>query len=85
MDFLNLEGKNFVVFGVANRRSIAYHIAMNLEENGGRVFYVVHSQSRYEQLKKGLLKGREVFTCDVSKEEQNQFACREVKGERSFI
>ena len=32
MSFLNLEGKVFVVFGVANRRSVAYHIARILEE-----------------------------------------------------
>ena len=36
MSFLNLEDKVFVVFGVANRRSVAYRIARTLEEEGAR-------------------------------------------------
>ena len=34
MDFLQLESKTIVVFGVANKKSVAYQIAKTLEEAG---------------------------------------------------
>ena len=40
-DFLQLEGKNFLVFGVANRKSVAFHITKNLLECGSRCVLVV--------------------------------------------
>ncbi len=36
-DFLQLSGKTFVVFGVANRKSVAWLIAKSLEEQGAKV------------------------------------------------
>ncbi|MFQ5591556.1 MAG: enoyl-ACP reductase [Phycisphaerae bacterium] len=64
MSFLNLEGKVFVVFGVANKRSVAYMIARTLEAEGAKVVYSVHSEARRRSLGK-LLAGREVYTCDL--------------------
>jgi enoyl-[acyl-carrier protein] reductase I len=43
MDFWQLEGKSFLVFGVANRKSVAYHIGRQLVEVGSRPVYVVRS------------------------------------------
>lgn len=63
-DFLQLAGKNIVVFGVANRKSVAYHIGKTLEEVGANVVYVVRSEARRESLKK-LLADRHVVVCDV--------------------
>ncbi len=39
MDFLQLADKTIVVFGVANKKSVAWHIGKTLEESGatGRV------------------------------------------------
>jgi len=68
-DFLQLEEKTFVVFGVANRKSVAYHIAKTLEEAGATVVYVVRSAERRESLAK-LLKDREVLICDVEDQQQ---------------
>jgi enoyl-[acyl-carrier protein] reductase I len=68
-DFLQLENRSIVVFGVANRKSVAYHIAQTLEEAGAKVVYVVRSEARKESLKK-LLADREIHVCDV--EHQNQ-------------
>ena len=48
MSFLELEGKTFVVFGVANRRSVAYRVARTLEEEGAHVVYSVRSEVRRE-------------------------------------
>lgn len=69
MDFLQLAGKTVVVFGVANRKSVAWHIARTLEEFGTHVVYVVRSEQRRESLAR-LLDGREVHVCDVEYEEQ---------------
>lgn len=69
MDFLQLTGKKVVVFGVANKKSVAYHIAKTLEESGARVVYVVRSEERKSQLAK-LLDGRELHVCDVEYPEQ---------------
>jgi len=43
MSFLNLENKNILVMGVANKKSVAWHIAKILEEEGANVLYTVRS------------------------------------------
>jgi enoyl-[acyl-carrier protein] reductase I len=68
-DFLQLANKTLVVFGVANRKSVAYHIAKTLEEAGAHILYVVRSEERKQSTAK-LLKDREVFVCDVEFPEQ---------------
>ena len=69
MDFLQLAGKTIVVFGVANKKSVAWHIGQTLEESGARVVYVVRSEQRKSSLAR-LMGDRPVFVCDVEFEEQ---------------
>ncbi len=69
MSFLDLENKTFVVFGVANKRSVAWHVARLLEEQGATVVYSVRSAARRDSLS-GLLAGREVHVCDLEDEKQ---------------
>lgn len=69
MDFLGLSGKTLLVFGVANKKSVAYHVGKTLEEAGANVVYVVRSEERKQSVAK-LLAGREVHVCDVEFEEQ---------------
>jgi enoyl-[acyl-carrier protein] reductase I len=69
MDFLGLTGRTLLVFGVANKKSVAWHVAKTLEEVGAKVVYVVRSEERRESVAK-LLAGREVHVCDVEFEEQ---------------
>ena len=68
MSFLNLENKNILVMGVANKKSVAWHIAKTLEEEGANVLYSVRSNERKKSLDK-LLAGKPVFICDVEKPE----------------
>jgi enoyl-[acyl-carrier protein] reductase I len=63
-DFLELAGRTFLVFGVANRKSVAWFIARTLEEQGATVVYSVRSETRRKSLET-LLAGRRVFVCDV--------------------
>ncbi len=67
-DFLQLEGKSFLILGVANRKSVAYHIARTLEEAGARCVHVVRDDAVRAATAK-LLDGRDVHTCDVEKPE----------------
>ncbi|HVS52323.1 MAG TPA: SDR family oxidoreductase [Opitutaceae bacterium] len=66
-DFLQLAGKTFLVFGVANRKSVAWFIAKSLEDQGARVVYSVRSETRKKSLEP-LLAGKPVFICDVERE-----------------
>lgn len=80
MDFLKISGKHFLVFGVANKKSVAWHIARNLEENGATVIYVVRSESRRESTAK-LLKDRRVLVCDVEFDDQIQAVADSLKAD----
>jgi len=67
MSFLDLGGRTFLIFGVANRKSVAWAIASRLEKEGARVLYSVRSEKRRESLAK-LLGGRSCYVCDVEEE-----------------
>jgi len=69
MDFLELAGKSVLVFGVANRKSVAWHIGRTLGEVGAEVVYVVRSQERKQSTAK-LLGDAPVYVCDVEQEDQ---------------
>src|SRR6188768_1513750 len=69
MDFLGLSGKTLLVFGVANKKSVAYAVAKTLEEAGAKVVFVVRSHERRDSLAK-LLADREIYVCDVEFDEQ---------------
>lgn len=68
-DFLQLKGRRFVVFGVANRKSVAYHVGKLLGETGAEVVYVVRSPERRDSLLK-LLKGASIHVCDLEHQDQ---------------
>jgi enoyl-[acyl-carrier protein] reductase I len=69
MDFLQLAGKTVLVFGVANRKSVAWHVGRVLSEAGAKVVYVVRSEERKASVAK-LLGEADVFVCDVEFEDQ---------------
>lgn len=69
MDFLQLAGKNIVVCGVANRKSVAFHAGRVLAEAGANVLYVVRSEARRESVSK-LVGSAPVFVCDVEHQDQ---------------
>ena len=69
VDFLNLADKTFLITGVANRKSVAWHVARVLTEAGARVIYSVRSAARQESLRK-LVGDAPVLVCDVEFPEQ---------------
>jgi enoyl-[acyl-carrier protein] reductase I len=84
LSFLDLSGKTFLVFGVANKRSVAYHIARLLEEEGATVVYSVRSGSRRDSLA-SLLTDREVHVCDVESDEQIRALAEAVRANHPVI
>ena len=69
MDFLQLTGKSILIFGVANRKSVAWHIGRVLSEAGARCVYVVENDQVRQSAAK-LLGQSEVYICDVQRQEQ---------------
>jgi enoyl-[acyl-carrier protein] reductase I len=68
----DLQGRNAVVFGVANKRSIAWSIAQGLHAAGMKLA-VTYQNERLEQESKDLIQslpGAEGFMCDVSRDEE---------------
>jgi enoyl-[acyl-carrier protein] reductase I len=69
VDFLQLAGKRILVMGVANRKSVAWHISRVLVDAGAEVIYSVRSQERRAQVQQ-LVGDAPVFVCDVEFEDQ---------------
>lgn len=69
MDFLQLHGKRILIFGVANRKSVAYHIAKVLIEAGAECSLVVLNETIRESASR-LLPGCPAYVCNVEDEEQ---------------
>lgn len=67
MDLLRLAGKNIVIFGLANKKSVAYAIGRVLVEAGAQVIHVVRNEQRAETAAK-LFPKSPIFCCDVSEE-----------------
>jgi enoyl-[acyl-carrier protein] reductase I len=64
VSFLGLDDKVFIVFGIANKRSVAYRIAQGLLDEGATLVCSVRSEARREAVEK-LLPECDVHVCDV--------------------
>ncbi len=69
MDFLDIAGKTFLVFGVANKKSVAFSVGEVLSEAKAHVIYSVQSAERKESVSK-ILPGADIFVCDVEREHE---------------
>lgn len=69
MSFLQLTDKTILIFGLANRKSVAWHISRVLEEAGAKCVYVVQNEQIRETVAK-MTGDAEVFVCDVEHEDQ---------------
>ncbi len=78
----SLAGRNAVVFGVANKRSIAWSIAQGMHAAGARLA-ITYQNERLEQEAKDLilsLPGAEAFRCDVSQDQEVDRLFSELRG-----
>jgi enoyl-[acyl-carrier protein] reductase I len=65
---LSMQGKNAVIFGVANKRSIAWAIAQRLSESGAKLAITYQNERMKAEAHDliGSLANAEAFQCDVS-------------------
>jgi enoyl-[acyl-carrier protein] reductase I len=77
MDFLGVENKTFLVFGVANKKSVAYFVGQVLTEQKAWVVYVVQNMEKKESVSK-LFPGADIYVCDVEREEEIISLARDV-------
>lgn len=78
---LNLEGRVAVVFGLANKRSIAWGIAQKLHEAGAKLA-ISYQNERMKAEAQGLiddLPGAEAFQCDVSSDAEIEHVFSQLK------
>jgi len=68
MSFLEFEGKKFLVFGVANKKSVAYFIADIIRKEGGSLILSTLNQEKQEAAMK-LFPEAQTLICDVSRQE----------------
>ena len=71
-DFLELAGRHVLVLGVANRKSVAWHVAQVLTEAGAHVIYGVRSPQRADAVRALVGTDAPVLVCDVEKPEEIQ-------------
>ena len=69
MSFLRLGGKTFLVVGVANRKSVAYHVAAGLRDEGATIVLAVRDTAAVQKVG-ALFPGVDIFPCDVENEDE---------------
>jgi enoyl-[acyl-carrier protein] reductase I len=77
----SLDGRVAAVFGVANKRSIAWSIARGLHQAGAKLAITYQNERLAEEAKDLIasLAGAEAFMCDVSKDEEIERVLLELK------
>ena len=85
MSFLDMEGKKVLVFGVANRKSVAFHVGQALKEIGAEALYAVKTREIYEVAQKFLPAGSRIYVCDVEKEGDVERLAADIKREHSTL
>lgn len=86
---LSLEGRNIVVMGVANKRSIAWGIARSLHNAGARLIFT-YAGERLEKSVKELADSLErndsiVLPCDVTNDQEIEACFADIKKEVGVI
>src|SRR5690625_2670020 len=80
-----LKGKNIVVMGVANQRSIAWRIAQSLHKQGANLIFTNRQERSYKKLTQLLEKNEieplAIVNCDVASDESIEDAFKEI-GEK---
>ena len=67
MDYFNVKGKKFLVFGVANKKSVAYYITKGLIDLGAEVILSVLNDEVKQKAEK-LFPEAKVYLCDLENE-----------------
>ncbi|NCU18889.1 enoyl-ACP reductase FabI [Pallidibacillus pasinlerensis] len=86
---LSLEGKTFVVMGVANKRSIGWGIARSLDKAGARLIFTYNQDRMLKNLEKLVeeLNGKDplILQCNVESDEEIENCFQEIKEKVGVI
>lgn len=77
MSFLSIESRRILVAGIANRKSVAFHIARRLQTEGAELIFSVQSQEQKDFVEKSF-PGNWAQICDVSDESSIKGLCGEI-------
>ncbi len=69
MDFLDLKEKHYLVFGVANKKSVAYFIAKTLIQQGALITFSVQDEDTKQKITK-LFPESSIYICNVEQEDE---------------
>ncbi len=84
MSFLQMQDRTVLVLGVANRKSVAYHTAKVLLEEGAKVVLSVQTEEMVSTVQK-LLPDADVLVCDVEDKEQIATLAAAIKGKHAPV
>ncbi len=79
---ISMEGRNVVVFGVANKRSIAWAIAQHMQKAGASLAITYQNERLKQEADDliGALPNSQAFQCDVSKDDEIAKLLNELKA-----
>ena len=78
-DWLGMEGRTVLVTGLANKKSVAWHVGDGLQRAGARVVWCVHTERRRDEVRK-LTGDAPVLVCDVEQEESIEALARDLSA-----
>jgi enoyl-[acyl-carrier protein] reductase I len=84
LDYLGLAGKTILITGVANRKSIAFHVARLLISSRANVVLSVRSQERKSQVQK-LFPEHPILVCDLERQEDIQQVARDLQDNNTVL
>jgi len=84
VSFLSLEGKTVLIAGVANKKSVASHVATVLLQEGAKLVLTVKDDTHRAQAQK-LFPDAEIFLCDVEKQDEIDRFAAEIKAKNIVL
>ena len=73
-----LENQTVAIFGVANKKSVAYHIGQALESAGASVIYIVRDETVKAAVSDKLLKKQPVYICNLENDSDINAVCKQI-------
>lgn len=88
-DLLKIKGKNFVIMGVANQRSLAWGVAKSLEKAGANLIFTYRKERSKDRIEKLLVENdstaKLIVQCDVNDDASVQNAFENIGKEIGAI
>lgn len=88
-DLLKLQGKNIVVMGIANQRSLAWGVAKSLQKAGVNLIFTYRKERSMDKIEKLLAdheyEAKMIVQCDVNEDESIERAFKEIGEEVGVI